>query len=131
MNSTEDLLYLHHKDFINVICEVFRRKGHQVNRTDQCGEEGNGIILNDIQFAEVWKHSLNKKVEIEAGMKMTTHMERSHIYRGMLVTLGDFKPSTKLFCHKNVITCVNGEQLIFMLKEVQKRKEILQTNHQN
>jgi restriction system protein len=128
VNTAEDLLYFHFNDFFNVIIEVFKRKGYKVRITDKCGEEGNGLILNDIQYVEVWKHATNKLIDVETAMKLTTRMQFNLIYRGMLVTLGDYKQNTKLFCHKNVIDCINGEQLLVMCKEVQKRKEVLQTN---
>jgi restriction system protein len=126
IDSKADLLYLHHRDFLNVVAEVFRRKGYKVRYTDRCGEEGNGLVLNDLQYAEVWKHSLNKTVDVEAAMKFTWCMESNSIYRGIFVTLGDFKQSTRIFCHKNVIECINGEQLLAMCREAKRRKSILQ-----
>jgi len=128
INSREDLLYMHTKDFQNVIAEVFKRKGNIVKITNKCGEYGNGLIINDIKYVEIWKHGLNHIVDVEAGMKLAHYMQMNSIYRGILVTLGDYKQNTKIFCHINVIECINGEQLLKMCKEVQKRSEVLQTN---
>jgi restriction system protein len=125
IDTKEDLLYFRIKDFIDVIAEVFKRKGFKVISTDNCGEEGNGLILDDIKYAEVWKHGLNQVVDIEAAMKLTKCMRSNSIYRGMLVTLGNFKPNTRSYCHKNVIECIDGDQLLIMCKEVQYRKEVL------
>jgi len=125
INSREDLLYMRSMDYQNVIAEVFKRKGNKVKITDKCGEYGNGLIINDIKYAEIWKHGLNHIVDVEAGMKLAHHMQINSIYRGILVTLGDYKQNTKIFCRINVIECINGEQLIKMCKEVQKRREVL------
>jgi restriction system protein len=127
INSKEDLLYLSFKDFLNLMAEVFKRKGYKVRITDKCGEDGKGLILNDIQLVDIWKHGLSHIVDVEIAMKLAKCMQLDGFYRGMLLTLGDFKQSTKLFCHRNVIECISGEQLVIMCKEVQKRKEVLQT----
>ena len=126
LNSKEDLLYLHFKDFLHVVMEVLRRKGYKIKPTDRCGEEGNGLLLNELQYVEVWKHGLTQLVDVEAPMKLVKCMQSSSIYRGMLITLGDFKQSTKMYCHKNVIECINGDQLLAMCKEVQRRKAVLE-----
>ncbi|MCX8128877.1 MAG: restriction endonuclease [Clostridia bacterium] len=128
ISTVEDLVYIRFKDFLNVTAEVFRRKGYNVSVTDKCGEEGRGLILNDIQFVEIWKHARSQLVDVETAMKLTKCMQSNSIYRGMIISLGDFKQSTRLFCHKNVIECINGEQLLEMFKEVQKRKDMLETS---
>lgn len=128
INTKEDLLFTNYKDFINVIAEAFKRKGYTVKFTDKCGEECNGLILNDIQYVEVWKHGLDQVIEVEAAMKLSKCMQLNSIYRGMLVTLGDFKQNTRSFCHKSVIECMNGDQLLAMCKEVQRRKEVVQAS---
>lgn len=128
INSREDLFNMRSMDFQNVIAEVYKRKGNKVKITNKCGEYGNGLIINDIIYAEIWKHGLNYSVDIEAGMKLEHLMQINSISRGILITLGDYKQNTKKFCFKNVIECVNGEQLLKMCKDVQKRREVLQTN---
>lgn len=128
INSMEDLLYMSAIDFQNVVVEVFRRKGNKVKVTRKCGEYENGYIINDIKYAEIWKHGLNHLVDVETGLKLAHCMEVNSIYRGVLVTLGDYKHTTRMLCHKNAIECINGEQLLKMCKEVQKRREVLQTN---
>lgn len=129
INSREDLLYMPAMDFQNIVVEVFRRKGNKVEVTNKCGEYENGYMINDIKYAEIWKHGLNYVVDVETGLKLAHCMEVNSIYRGMLVTLGDYKHTTRMFCHKNAIECINGEQLLKMCKEVQKRREVLQTNY--
>ncbi|HHV59359.1 MAG TPA: restriction endonuclease [Clostridiaceae bacterium] len=126
ISSKDDLLYMNTKDFINVIAEAFRRKGHKVEFTDRCGEEGNGIIIDDKIFAVVWKHAYKRQVEIEDAMKFARCMQNNSIYRGMLITLGDYKTNTRLFCFKNVISCINGDQLLEICKEVQMRRRPLE-----
>ncbi|OGO80469.1 MAG: hypothetical protein A2Y21_11300 [Clostridiales bacterium GWC2_40_7] len=128
INTIEDLEYIRFMDFLKLTAEVYKRKGYTVRVTDKCGEEGNGLILNDKQYVEIWKHGLNHAVDCEAAMKLAKCMRSNSIYRGILITLGDFKQNTRMYCHKNVIECINGEQLISMFKEVQKKKEVLQTN---
>lgn len=127
VNTKADLLYMNFRDLTNLMAEVYRRKGYRVRQTCKCGEEGNGLELNDLKYVEVLCCSLNYMVEVEAAMKLAKCMRSNSIYRGMLVTLGDFKQNTRLFCHKNVIECVNGDQLLAICKEVQKKKGILQT----
>lgn len=128
INSREDLVYMRSIDFQNVIAEVFRRKGDKVKITNKCGEYGNGLIINDIKMVEMWKHSLSHMVDVESGMKLAHFMQINSISRGIIITLGDYKQSTKKFCNKNVIECINGEELIKMCKEVQKGKGVLRTN---
>ena len=77
------------------------------------------MILNDVIFVELWKNAPGHLIEIETAIKLAYCMRRASVYRGMLVTLGDFKRNTRLFCHKYVIQCVNGDQLVEMLREVQ------------
>lgn len=119
----EDLLYSDHRDLLYIAIEVFKRKGYQVQMTDRCGEDYNGLILDGILFVEVWKDRLNHAVEIETAMKLAKCMRSNAIYRGMLITLGDFKQNTRLFCYSNVIKCINGDQFLSMCKEVQNRKQ--------
>jgi len=128
INTKEDLNCIPYKDFVNVAAEAFKRKGYKVRLTDKCGEYGNGLILNDFQFVEVWKYVSNHIVDVEVAMNLAKRMQISSIYRGMLICLGDFKQSTRLYCHKNVIECVSSEQLLEMFKEVQHKKEVLQAD---
>lgn len=128
INSKEDLLYMNSMDFQNVIAEAFKRKGNKVKATNKCGEFGNGFIINDLKYVEIWKHGLNHIVDVEAGIKLAHYMQKNSIYRGILITLGDYKQNTRKFCDSNVIECINGEQLLQMCKEVQKRREVLQNN---
>jgi len=128
VNTREDLLFMRFNDFLNLTAEVFRRKGHKVRITDKCGEEGKGLILDDRQFVEIWKHSLHHMVEVETAMKLAKCMQVNSIYRGMLISLGDFKYNTKAYCHANVIECINGEQLVQMCKEVQRKNMALESS---
>jgi len=129
INSLEDLLYMRAVDFQNIVVEVLRRKGNKVKFTDRCGEYNNGYIINDIKYAEIWKHSLHHLVEIEAALKLVHCMEVNSVYRGIFITLGDYKQNTMKLCFKYAIECINGEQLLKMCKEVQRRKAALQTNY--
>src|SRR5690554_3842126 len=55
-NGTKrDILYLRFKDYMNLLMEVFKRKGYKVDATKKCGEYGNGMILDKKQFVEVLK----------------------------------------------------------------------------
>lgn len=128
VNTKEDLLFMRFNDFLNLIAEVFRRKGHKVKITNKCGEEGKGLLLDDRQFVEIWKHSLHHMVDVETAMKLAKCMQVNSIYRGMLISLGDFKYNTKAYCHANVIECINGEQLVQMCKEVQRRNMVLESS---
>ncbi|NJD01595.1 MAG: restriction endonuclease [Ruminiclostridium sp.] len=127
IKAKEDLEYIKFMDFLKMIAEVFKRKGYKVGITNKCGEEGNGLILNSMQYVEIWNRGFSHAVDCEAAMKLAKCMRSNSIYRGMLITLGDFKHNTKTFCHMNVIECINGEQLLSMIKDVQKKKEVLQT----
>lgn len=126
INTKEDLLYLKFKDYMAVIVEVLKRSGYKVKPTDACGIEGSGLKLNNIQFTEVWKHGLQQIVDVELAMNLSRCMHDNSIYRGMIITLGDFKPCTKTYCHKNVIECINGDQLLAMCKAVQNTKVALE-----
>ncbi len=124
ISSKEDLIFMHYKDFVNVIAEVYARKGHKVKLTSKCGEDGNGLFLDDLIYIEAWKHSRTHEVEIETAMKLVSRMDRNSICRGILITLGDFKQNTRAYCYKNVIECINFDQLLAMCKEVQRRNMV-------
>ncbi len=126
VHSKEDLLYLNFRDYMSVIIEVLKRSGYKVRRTNACGVEGGGLELNNLQFAEIWKHGLGQMVDVEMAMNLSKCMRDNSIYRGMLITLGDFKTCTKNYCHKNVIECINGDRLLNMLKVVQNKKAVLE-----
>ncbi len=128
INAKEDLAHIPYKDFINLVAEIFKREGYRVKRTDKCGEFGNGLILNDLQFVEVWKYVSNPAVDVEVAMNLAKCMQTCSIHRGKLVSLRDFKQNTRLFCHKNVIECISAQQILEMCKEVRKRREVLQTD---
>jgi len=128
INDKNDLIQIGFRDFVYLMMEVFRRKGYRVKMTDKCGEESNGLILNNLQYVEVIKFPFEKKIEVETAMKLARCMQLNSIYRGMIVTLGDFKQNTRSFCHKNVIECINGDKVLEMCKEVQKRRPVLETN---
>jgi restriction system protein len=126
ISTKEDLLYMHFKDFQHMTVEVLKRKGYKVDFTNKCGIDGSGLKLNDLQYAEVWKHGLNQVVEVELARNLAKCMQVNSIFRGMLITLGDFKHTTRTYCHKNVIECINGDQLLKMCKEVQRGKVVLE-----
>ncbi len=126
INTKEDLLYLNFKDYMAVIIEVLKRSGYKVNPTTACGIDGSGLKLNNIQFTEVWKHGLQQIVDVELAMNLSKCMHDNSVYRGMIITLGDFKPCTRLYCHKNVIECINGDQLLAMCKAVRNTKVALE-----
>ena len=119
VSTKEQLLRTGEKDILNMLALMFRKMGYKVEKTDLCGECLNGLILNDVIFVELWKNAPGHLIEIETAIKLAYCMRRASVYRGMLVTLGDFKRNTRLFCHKYVIQCVNGDQLVEMLREVQ------------
>jgi restriction system protein len=114
----DDLLFLRTKDFEHVIAEVFRRNGYKVRFSGHFGEGGTGIILNELYYVLARKEHYHHLVEIEFAKKLKRHMDNNSIYRGMVVTLGDFKTNTKNYCHINVIACINGDQLLQMCKDV-------------
>lgn len=128
INNTEDLLYMKYKDLIHVVAEVFIRKGYKVEYTDKCGEDSNGIILNDTQYVEIFKLPLASLIEIETAMKLNICMQMNSVYRGMLITLGDYKRNTKRYCFKNVIECIDGNNLLQMCKDVQTKAEAFELN---
>ena len=129
INGKDDLIEVGFRDFVYLMMEVFRRKGYKVRMTDKCGEESNGLILNNLQYVEVIKFPFDKNIEVETAMKLAKCMQLNSIYRGMIITLGDFKHNTRSFCHKNVIECINGDKVLEICKEVQKRKPVLETNY--
>jgi restriction system protein len=119
-----DLLYLDFRDYVNVVAEALRRKGHSVRITDCCGEDGNGLEIDGNQYAEVLKTNLNDLVEVETAMKLAWCMRTHSIYRGRIIALGDFRQNTRTFCHNHVISCMNGDGLLAMCKEVQRKKAV-------
>ncbi len=128
IEQKEDLIFLGFRDFINVVAEAFRRKGYKVEFTVKCGEEGNGLILNDKLYVEVWKNGYNYPIEVETAMKLSNHMQSNSVYRGMIISSADFKLNTRTYCHKNVIECVNSLQILAILKDAQRRHKLYQTN---
>jgi restriction system protein len=126
INTKEDLLYMHSGDYMNLITEVFKRKGCRVDVTNKCGEYENGLILDKKQFVEVLKHPVNHMIEIEAAMKLARCMQICSVFRGMIVTLGGFKKNTRLYCHKYAIECIDGDRLLSICREVQRKKGLLQ-----
>lgn len=124
----DDLIFINFKDLINLVAEIYRRKGYKVEFTDKCGEEGNGLLLNNKLFVEVWKNGVNHPVELETAMKLSNHMQKNSIYRGILISTSDFKINTKSFCHKNVIECVNSNQILAILREIQNKNKLYMYN---
>ena len=118
----DDLLYLKLRDYEHVIAEIFRRQGYKVQMSDHFGEGGTGIILDGVYYVIARKESYNSLVEIEQAKKLVKHMRDNNIHRGIIITLGDFKGNTKNYCHMHVIKCINGDQLIQMLRSVQALK---------
>ncbi len=119
IKSKQDLLFMHFKDLEHLVAEIFRRKGHCVKMTDKFGEGDNGLILDDMCYVMIKKHSLNKLVNVELARKLADHMYKDSIYKGMFISLGDFNNNTRNFCYKNVITCINGSQLLDMCLKFQ------------
>lgn len=119
IRDKDDLLYLNIADYTHVIAELFKRSGYKVRMSDHFGEGGTGLILNELNYVVIRKDHYHHMVEIEAAKKLSKHMRDNGIYRGMIITLGDFKANTRSYCHINVITCINGTQLLQMLREAQ------------
>lgn len=128
IHSKDDFIYMSYKDYVHVVAEIFKRKGFKVSHTNLCGEESNGLILNNNLFVEVCKNSFHHQMEMETAMKFTRRMELGAISRGMLITLGDFKDSTRSYCFKNVIDCVNCDRLMQMCKQVQHKDKMFLPN---
>lgn len=126
IHTKEDLQYLRLEDFIAVVAEVLKRSGYTVKYTDACGVDGSGFKLNGIQLTEIWKHGIQQIVDVELAMNLAKCMQTNSIFRGMIITLGDFKPCTRIFCRKNVIECINGDQLLNMFKAVQHPNTMLE-----
>ncbi len=118
ISCKHDLLYLRQQDFYDIIMESYRRTGHKIRTTDKCGQQS-GFVLDDNKFVEVWKTGLSQLIEAEAAMSFAKCMRSNNIYRGVLITLGDFKGTTLKFCKTNVIECINGDQLLNLIKEAQ------------
>lgn len=125
IGTKEKLLYTGEKDLLNTLALLFCKKGYKVKITDLCGEYVNGLILNDVVFVELWKNSPGHLLEIETAVKLSRCMQKAGIYRGMLITTGDFKNNTKLYCHKYVIECINGDMLLDMFKEARECQVIV------
>ena len=119
IDNKQDLLFLSLQDYEYVICEVFKRSGYRVRMARHFADGGNGMILNDLYYVVARKEAYHHLIEVEQARKLTKHMQDNDIYRGMIITLGDFKPNTRNYCHMNVITRINGNQLMQMLKKVQ------------
>lgn len=124
VSTKRDLLYMNTRDFENVIAEIFRRNNHKVELTSVFGEGGNGIILDNIYYLQVRKDAFNHRVNTEKVKKFVKSMQLNSIYRGIFITLGDFCLSTRYYCHKNSITCINGDELFCMCKEVQVKRDL-------
>jgi restriction system protein len=120
----DDLLFLRTKDYEYVIAEVFKRTGYKVRMSSHFGDGGAGLILNDLYYVIARKEAYHHLVEIEQAKKLIKHMQDNNIYRGMIILLGDFKLNTKNLCHIHSIKCINGNQLLQMIKEVQVVKPV-------
>jgi len=118
----DDFLYMSEKEFTGVITLMLTRKGYKVEATDRCGEQEGGLFINGVIFAEMHKESLSHLIEKETAMKLSQCMRESGIYRGMLITTGDYRNSTRLYCGRNVIECLNGDRLLDMCRDVQRAK---------
>lgn len=123
IRTKTQLIYLSLTEFESIITEIYRRNGYSVKKTNIFGDGGNGLILNDTQYVLIKKYSLNHYVELEDAKKLVKDMSNNNIYRGVIITTGDFKTNTQIFCHTNVIKCINGDQLLQMLFELQSVKE--------
>ncbi len=121
----EDLLFLSLQDFEYVIAEIFRRSGYKVKMSRHFADGGNGIILDDMHYVVARKDAFHHLIEIEQARKLVKHMQDNQIYRGMIITLGDFKQNTRNYCHMYVITCICGNQLMQMLKKAQSLKPVI------
>ena len=115
----QDLLYMHTRDFENVIAQMFRRHGNKVMFSDKFGDGDMGIILDDIKYVQVKKYPFHHLMEVEHAKKITKCMQTDDIYKGMIISLGDFKQNTRKFCHTHVIECIDGNKLLAMCKQVQ------------
>jgi hypothetical protein len=125
IQSKRDLLYLNQRDFCGVIMEMYKRKGYDIKQTAKCGVE-NGFVINGLQFAEAWKNNPNKQEEIETAMNLEKCMRINRIYRGIFITLGDFKVNTRKYCGINVIECINGDRLLDLIQECQRDRSLAQ-----
>lgn len=119
INSKYDLMDMNSKDFKFVMASVFKRKGYNVRICDRIGEGEGCLLLNGIQYVQIKRYSFSHLLEIEEAKKLVKHMQDDSIYRGMIISIGDFKNNTKKYCHTNVIKCINGDELLAMCKEVQ------------
>lgn len=122
--SKRDLLYMKYSDFERVVAEMFRRRNYRVEFSDRFGEGEKGLVIDGTIYAQLRKDSLGSMINAEQAMKLVKSMWRDNIYRGIFITLGDFENTTYRYCHKNVITCINGDRLLEMCLEVQSARKL-------
>lgn len=115
----DELLEMKTRDLKNVIALAYMRKGFKVRIDDSKGEGESCLILDEIQYVQIKKYPFYNLLEVEEAKKLVKHMQDNSIYRGTIISLGDFKGNTKRFCFINVIKCINGDELLSMCKEVQ------------
>ncbi|NLW02342.1 MAG: hypothetical protein GX027_03650 [Clostridiaceae bacterium] len=114
----QDFLFLSHREFVQLVVEVLRRKGYNVRLTNGCGEYENGLELNGLQYVEVFKTGLHDMIEVETAMKLAWCMRRNQVFRGLIVALGGFKHNTRYYCYNHVISCMDGNELLSLCREV-------------
>jgi restriction system protein len=124
ITSKRDLLYMKYGDFERVVAEMFRRRNHRVEFSERFGEGEKGLVIDGTVYVQLRKDPLSGMINVEQAMKLAKSMWRDSIYRGMFITLGDFENITYRYCHKNVITCINGDRLLEMCLGVQSARKL-------
>src|SRR5690554_4890998 len=114
ISCKRDLLYMKYSNFERIVAEIFRRDNHSIKFSDRFGEGEKGLIIDGTTYAQLKKDNPGCMINVEQVMKLVYSMQRDNIHRGMYITLGDFENITYRYCHKNVITCINGDRLLEM-----------------
>lgn len=121
-----DILYtIQPREFEEMVCELFERKGYKVKLTKQTHDGGKDIIiLNDsmlgdlIFYAECKRFSKNHPVEVSLVRELFGVVEADRATAGIMVTTSYYSEEAKDFRNK-VKTRMQLIDYVELLREIQ------------
>lgn len=122
LDSVGDLSWA---EFEELVAEAYRREGYAVERTGgAAGDGGVDVVLrrNGQTTLVQCKHWKARNVGVKVVRELRGVMASEKADHGIVVSYGTFTAEAATFASENRITLVCGEQLVVLIRSVQKKR---------
>jgi len=124
-DGIETIHSLSWKEFEELLAEAYRRDGYRVRENESAGPDG-GVDIEIEKDGNLYliqcKHWKSNKVGVKEVRELYGVVTKRKATGGVVVTSGMFTQEAKNFASDQPIDLIEGNQLVEMIRNVQKRR---------